>query len=220
MDYDIIGITVFCKNTDYIPICLGSFRGYYDIPLIIIDNSENDQCTKGLIKYNKEDNKSRLIINEKNLGHGAGLIQGIKYVDTRYVLIFDSDVKFINKNLIPDMLSLMDEDKYGIGFTMWTLKCGGTASPWKIDESRPKDAIKYLHPFCALLSMKMYKKYPPFNQKRSAPTIDAMVAINNEGLENKLIIHLPGSSYKNCKYWQHTSGASRIIINKIKKSKR
>lgn len=199
MDFDVTGLTVYYRtDIKYIE----SFKKIYsDVPLIIVDNSADERYAEILKRINAD-----IIVNEKNLGHSGGLSGGIKKVKTKYVLIFDSDVEFINYDLIPDMLKLIGNN-YGVGFTVW-LKNGLTLS------KKENGAIRYLHPFCALISIEMYNKFVPFpiynkaNKYHGAPMLDPIVSLNNDNL----LVHLPDSQYTKCKYWNHVSGATRIFI--------
>ena len=221
MASDITAITVYYKRKEYIKRYLSTFLSLFpDIAVIVVDNSpRDDECARKLYDMWQE-KKIELLVNHGNLGHGKSLYLAMDLIKTKYVLIFDSDVEFINTNLIKDMMNLMDEEKYGIGYTTWAWPNGGSAAPYYTHLPRPSGAIKYLHPVCALLSVKTYYKFPPFEYSKyegGAPMIAAMRKINELGLEDNLLTHLPRSGYTRCKYWNHLSGGTRILINQERK---
>jgi len=222
MEYDVTGITTFCMNDKFVNISLGSFFCLYpQTHVVVVDNSEKDHLCAKLLRDLSDDGAIELIANNTNLGHGKGLLQGMERVKTKYALIFDSDVYFKNGDLIPDMINLMDKDAYGVGFVMWHGNMGQTVRPHIITEPRPKDAMKYLHPFCMLLSVEQYKKWPEFdsfiyerNKTHGAPMMTPMRSIYDAGKED-IIKHLPKTHYVRCKYWNHTSGGSRMALREL-----
>lgn len=223
MDYDVTGITTFCMNDKFIKSSLNTFRGLYPkIQVVVVDNSPSDHVCAKMLKSMYENSEIDLIANGENLGHGKGLTQAMERVKTKYVLVFDSDVEFININLLPDMFSLMAHDTYGVGFVMWLGYDGSGVHPWRIQSPRQKGAMKYLHPFCALLSIEQYKKFKPFdtyvpkrNRVHGAPMTSPMQSIHDSG-KDYVIKYLPDSRYTKCKYWNHTSGGVRMILRERK----
>jgi len=116
------------------------------------------------------------------------------------------------------MLSLMDKGTYGVGFVMWHGYNGNTSRPHKLSEERPEGAMKYLHPFCALISMEKYGLYAPLdgwiiksNKPHGSPMMSPMRSIYEAGKEHMVKL-LPESAYVKCKYWHHTSGGARLIL--------
>jgi GT2 family glycosyltransferase len=223
MDYkEISAITTFCMNEEYIKKSLATFLDTYpEIIPIVVDNSDEGSSCDRILNNLWAYGQIRLISNGNNLGHGYGLTQGMEKVKTKYVLIFDSDVIFFNRDLIPDMMAMMDSDTYGVGFVMWLGIDGDPVRPHHIHEERPKNSMKYLHPFCALISVEQYKQYKPFdtfvvkhNKTHGSPMLSAMRSIYNAGDEYK-IKKLPDSSYTKCKYWNHMSGGARIVLRKM-----
>ena len=223
MEFDVTGITTFCMNDKYVQSSLGTLKGLYpNIPIVVADNSwKGDNCTRLLIDM-ADTGAIELIVNGDNLGHGRGLTQCLEKVKTKYVLMFDSDVEFINIDLLPDMFALMDDNTYGVGFVMWHGYNGETMRPCHLQEERPENSIKYLHPFCSLISMEKYGLYAPLdimtekNKAHGAPMMSPMRDIYDAGKEHIIKI-LPESTYTKCKYWNHTSGGARIVLRKMGK---
>ena len=225
MEFDITGITTFCMNDKYVHSSLDTLKGLYPtIPIVVTDNSYPGHiCTK-LLQDVADTGKIELIVNGENKGNGQGLTQALERVKTKYVLMFDSDVEFINIDLLRDMFALMDKDRYGVGFVMWHGINGETARPLHLHEERPKESMKYLHPFCALVSMENYGLYTPIstytspgkNKAHGAPMMGPMRNIYDTGNEHA-VKFLPESAYVRCKYWNHTSGGARIALRELAK---
>jgi len=222
MEYDVTAVTVFCMNDEYIKICLSSFMDLYPkVRTIVVDNSSPDHACANILRNLWSYGQITLIENGENLGHGTGLIQGIEKVKTKYVLLFDSDVHFKTDELLPDMLALMDEDTYGVGYTMWHGYGGRHVRPHSVHEPQPEGSMRFMHPVCALISMEQYVKWPPIDslcaggsKHHGAPTSSIMEAIDKAKMGH-IIKHLPESAYVDCKYWHHTSGGVRLALRKI-----
>jgi hypothetical protein len=147
--------------------CVKSIRQFYEIPIIVIDGSseEKHQVMRDMIDGTKNLEVCRF---EHNIFHGPGLKLGMERTTTRYALLMDSDATMIKKGFLELCAKRMDEYTYGAGLVM-ELKFG----------------IKYLHPYCCLLNMRVASKYsPPINH--GAPMIRIMKEIK-EKKENKLV---------------------------------
>jgi hypothetical protein len=89
----ITAITTVCKTIHYAELSIGAFRKYYpEIPLIVVDNSEGDECSRFLRDYLGGDPYSSLIQTPFNIGHGPGMNRG--------------------------MFALMTPETYGVGYCM------------------------------------------------------------------------------------------------------
>ena len=157
-------------------------------------------------------------MNEKNVGHGRALLEGIKHIKTPYMFLFDSDTQVLKKELLYKMRELITPDIYAVGFMVWSDRGGGTMRQHDVTLPRPAGGVKYLHPFCALISMKMYYEFPPFddtyfahNPSWGAPLIPAMREITDQHREDELLIHLPGLTYCGNEDVKHYRGLNRII---------
>jgi len=222
MAFDITGITTFCRNDEYVDICLGTLTDLYPwLRVIVVDNSPLDHVCAEKLRDIERQGKIELIANGKNLGHGPGLALALEEVKTSFVLMFDSDVEFINKDLLQDMMRQMGNGTYGTGFVMWHGVDGCPRRPFNLHEERPPNSLKYLHPFCALISMHEYKNYAPIdtfieshNIAHGSPMTSPMEDIHRRGHEYKIKL-LPGSHYTRSEYWNHTSGAVRIILRDL-----
>ena len=109
---DITALTVTYNTKDVFEKTYNSFKKHYpDIPLIVIDGSpEGSECyeyVKGL--------DCRKIQFGWNVGHGRGMDIGINLAETKYVVIFDSDIEII-KPPIEDMMKLFKKDTFGVGW--------------------------------------------------------------------------------------------------------
>ena len=217
---NITGLVVLCRCEELIPFSILPMREIYpEVNLIVVDNSCGDICTKQIEELAENDSGIQLIISKTNIGHGRGLLTGIKYVETPYVYIFDSDTGMIQRGLLEQMLEAIQPDKYGVGFSVWADKGGGTATPWNVKKPRPKGAIKYMHPFCSLISMKRYNEFEPAdssfrtgNTCWGAPFITMMNSLHDAGRED-LLVDLPGLTYGGNIFVKHQKGGNRILVS-------
>jgi glycosyltransferase involved in cell wall biosynthesis len=203
----VTGLTVFYKTPHLIDLSLKSFRRFYpDVKLIIVDQSGGDDCTESLRGFVKNDKYSDLIELDRNYGHGPGLNRGIKYIQTPYVYIFDSDSEMIRADMLEKMLELTNPNVYGVGWSRKTTRGGSHRDGANYDDPV---VVKYLHPLACLISMKMYKKFRPF-RSGGAPFCEAMSDIKDTGRWDELIVDFPviGSRGQPV-YIRHGSGHTR-----------
>jgi len=79
-----------------------------DKELIIFDDYSTDGCRELLIELNKKYN-FKLLLHEKNLGKGRGVIEASKYATGEYFIVEDSDLE-LNPSDIVKMLKIIEED--------------------------------------------------------------------------------------------------------------
>jgi len=132
-----------------------------------------------------------------NIGHGRGMHFALKRVQTRFALIFDSDIVFI-KSPVEQMLAMMETDTYGVGYTEKTAYDGFEygAKP----EHRGKPFMYMLHPFFQLIQVSQYFKFAPYCH-HGAPCFKAALDIHKKGLTNKIIKVFPGLGHTAGKGW-------------------
>ena len=87
--------------------------------LIIVDDGSSDGTQLVLKKYKKFINK--LIIHKKNLGKGAAIISGQKYVKGKYVGIQDADLEYDPRDL-KKIINEMDKKKFKVMYGSRVLK--------------------------------------------------------------------------------------------------
>ncbi len=207
MDRIVTGITVFYKTTDLIWISIGSFRKFYPtLPLIVVDNSGGDDCTATLESFQRQDPNMTLIKVDRNIGHGLGLRRALKYVQTPYVYVFDSDVEILRETLLEEMLEKMQPGVYGTGYIRLCTSGGQQKNDGDLNDP---DIVRYMHPLSCMISMKMYKKFRPPNTG-GAPFADIMTDLKKAGLTNTALVHFPVLPHGH--YIKHHGGITRAMM--------
>jgi len=193
---EVTGLTVCWNTKNLIEKALRSVRNFHpDMKIVVIDgSSRHDLCYQYLDQLVRIDTNLTVDHVNRNIGHGKGLHRGIEKIRTRYALIFDSDIVMV-QSPVTDMLAMMEEDTYGVGYTEITGYDGFEYGVHPIhNRHRP---VKYLHPYFQLLQIREYKKYKPYIH-HGAPCIAAMLDLHLRGLSDKVIKEFPGLG--------HTSG--------------
>jgi len=217
---DITAVTVVCNTRVIFSKMYTAFRFHHPtMRLIIIDNSDRTNDCSGYVRRLGSNNT---IVKQygRNLGHGRGLNNGISFVRTPLALIMDSDTVMI-KSPLPEMLNLMDEETYGVGWIYNVGKDGYDFGTFK----HHKTPIPYLHPYFALLSVSEFYKYPPFVH-HGAPFFKTMVDIYKKGLSDKILKRFDGLTGhtsgqginwigKPSEYIQHDFGGTRKEMKKL-----
>lgn len=167
--YDITAIMVAYKTPDLVKVAYESFRKFYPtVPLIIVDNSEEDECTRYIVSLKQTDDHLTIIAPEKNIGHGNGLHVGIQAARTKLCYVFDTDTEMYTDGILEGMLELVDGKTYGVGLLVKIDKRGNL-----ID-----DGIDYLTIATAIINKDVYLCYSPLFE-HGAPLLHAMVEIEN-----------------------------------------
>jgi GT2 family glycosyltransferase len=189
--------------------------------MIIIDNSDLRNECKAYLKTLRNTYTTIISLNQ-NIGHGRGMDRAIKMAKTPLVLIMDSDTMML-KSPVEEMLELMDEDTYGVG---WIYETGHDGYDFGAFPHH-KDPIPYLHPYFALINVEQYKKFHPFIH-HGAPAFKAMLDIYNAGLSGKILKSFPGLTGHTSgrgtnwtgtpnKYIRHDFGGTRMIMKKLRR---
>ena len=78
---------------DYLDECLNSVlnQSFRDLELICIDDGSSDTSRLILDKYQKQDKRVNVIVNEQNIGLGATRNKGIMCATGEYILFLDGD---------------------------------------------------------------------------------------------------------------------------------
>jgi hypothetical protein len=197
IDSGVTGLCVSHNTKELLETAINSIRKFHpNMKLIIIDGSdETDECYKYIC--NLPDKNIRIFHLQENIGHGRGLCVGIEYVETPYMLIFDSDIEML-KSPVQAMLDMMDENTYGIGYTEKTAFDGHEWGSKPIHKSQ--GWMKYLHPYFCLIQKKEYLKYEPFCH-HGAPAVNTMLDIYNQGLSEVAIKEFEGLGHSSGKGW-------------------
>jgi glycosyltransferase involved in cell wall biosynthesis len=173
---NITALTVSYNTKDVLQKTIESFREYYDIPLIVIDGSpEGSEC----YEYVK-DLDCRKVQFGWNVGHGRGMDIGINLAETKYVVIFDSDIEII-KPPIEDMMKLFKEDTFGVGWLY-------DVQPFEVygvNLSRWGD-MPCMVPFFHIINRYNYMKFLPYIHS-GAPCVLTMCDIFDKRCEDTMI---------------------------------
>lgn len=94
---------------DYLIDCLNSIRQLeteVEVKTVVIDNASRDTSIE---KAKEKFPQFEYILNDKNLGFGAGNNIGLRQVETEYVLLLNPDTQ-LEKGVIPFLLKFMDDN--------------------------------------------------------------------------------------------------------------
>lgn len=194
---EITALTVSHNTKELLKTAVESFRKFHpDMKLIIVDGSDSvDPC----FDYVQEivSDLTEVYRMGYNIGHGHGMDFGIRKIETRYALIFDSDVEFI-KSPVSRMLEMMDDDTYGVGYLEKSAYDGFEygAKP----EHRGRPSMMMLHPFFHLIQVSEYFKYHPYVH-HGAPCFKTALDIHRRGLTSRIIKSFPELGHTSGKGW-------------------
>jgi len=202
---DITGVVV-CSNTyDLMKRAFESVRRFHPLLKIIIIDGSDPQNPCYQYVCNLASNITTVAVYRYNIGHGRGMAAGLEMVQTRFALVFDSDIVMI-KSPVLEMLAMMEPDTYGVGaFDYVDVRGFGKnnhSMEWR------KAATKYLHPYFQLINVDIYRQYPPYVHHGS-PCIHTMNAIKREGLSDRILKEFPGASIYGSEYIQHDTSGTR-----------
>ena len=132
-----------------------------------------------------------------NIGHGRGMDAGIHMIETRYGMIFDSDIVML-KSPVEKMLAMFEDDTYGVGYIEKTAMDGFEygAKP----EHRGKEYMYMLHPYFHILQIRRYFDFHPYVH-HGAPCFKAARDIHRRGLTDKIIKEFPGLGHTSGRGW-------------------
>ena len=94
--------------------CLDSIFNYaqnIDYEIIVIDNASNDASQKFLSQIQNQNDKIKIIFNEKNLGFARAVNQGTKIASGKYVLLLNPDTE-IKKNTLENIIEWMGKNPH------------------------------------------------------------------------------------------------------------
>lgn len=188
------GLCVTYNTKGLIERSYNSVRKFHpDLPILIIDGSDkSNECYKYLDSIKSE--VTEVIHTDYNIGHGKGMDLGIRKIKSDLAFIFDSDIVML-KSPLSEMLSMMDSKTYGVG---WIYTVGEDGFDYGTPGRNQLKPVPYLHPYCHLLNISMYKQFKPYCH-HGAPSYKAMLDIYEKGLSNKILKSFPGLT-------GHTSG--------------
>ena len=95
-------------------------------------------------------------MNEKNVGHGPALNQGIRLAKTRYVFLYDSDASLTRAGLLEAMLAEFAKKPkklYAVGWLRKVDKFSGV--------STTRGGMSYIHPHAAIIDREKFLQLTP-----------------------------------------------------------
>lgn len=214
---DITAITVCCNTRDLMRKMYENFRKYHSLmKMIVIDCSDKGNvCQKYLDQICSE--QTTVYRFNKNVGHGRGLNFGIARATTPYVVIMDTDT-LILKSPLREMMNLMDKETYGVG---WVTEIGRDGYDFGTFKTQT-EAIKYLHPYFALINVEQFRRYVPFCH-HGAPWYKTAVQMHDRKESWRLKNFLTGHTSGHGANWtgtpsewvQHDFGGTRIALRRM-----
>lgn len=193
------------KTKDLIQLCVESvLRFYPDIPILIVDGESNDDSTL-YCKWMELTNPNIRVWERKNTtgkhsSHGDTMHEAItKYVDTKYVLIMDSDTIMDRGGCVEGMIEQMQQNQniFATGTLMLVSKSNEAVGEPK-DEN---DVLRYSHPSCSIMRVDIYNRINAPFCNHGSPSHFTMRVAQEFGYEvayypiHLYVSHLSGSSW-------------------------
>lgn len=113
MEKKVTFVLTSCNRPKLLEITLKSFFKYNTYPLakvIIIDDSGIKNCIDNCLKYIPENIESKIIYNEKNLGHAKSIDIAYSFVNTEYIFHCEDDWEFYDSGFIEKSLKILESN--------------------------------------------------------------------------------------------------------------
>ena len=199
-----------CSNTlALVKGAYESFRRFHpDVKMIIIDGSDvTDPCYSYVIGLASE--VTKVVCYGYNIGHGRGMDAAIRMVDTRFALIFDSDIVML-KSPVQIMMDMFEENTYGVGYVE---KTGFDGYEYGAKANHRREGFMYMmHPFFHMIQVSEYFKYHPYVH-HGAPCFKTALDIHRRGLTDTVIKILPGLGHTHGKGWSWSSVPGEWVLH-------
>ena len=198
---EVTGITVCYNTKGLMQRAYDSVRKFYpEMKMIIIDNSDRIDSCAVYVESLRKNELNQVIVPGRNIGHGPGMNLALQRCETKYALIFDSDIK-LDRDCLPQMLELINDDIFGVGKIVHVSMDGNNGRPKYTNAkamkyyayySKPRRnfTFPYLHPFFQLVNVEKYKLQKPYVH-HGAPCLKTMLDIYTRRLSNKLLVDFP-----------------------------
>jgi hypothetical protein len=206
---DVTGLVVCSNTVKIIQTAYESVRRFHpDMKIVIVDGSDpRDECYRYVSSLASDITK--VFVCGYNIGHGRGMDAGIRKVETRFALIFDSDITMI-KSPVEQMLAMMEPDTYGVGYLEKTGLDGYEYGVIPSHEGQP--FMMMLHPYFHLVQVSEYFKYHPYVH-HGAPCYKAAKEIYLRGLNDKIIKEFPGLGHSSGHGWNWIGGPREYVLH-------
>lgn len=188
------------KTKSLIQLCLESLLQFYpDIPIVVMDGQSDDDSLLYL-KWMAITNSNISVQSTDTRSHGLAMDEAItKYINTKYVLLMDSDTIVHRGGWIDRILSLFQDNPrlFACGTLMEVSRenqgCG--------DPHNENDILKYAHPSCSICDVEKYKQLPSFTD-HGAPCWATMAMAAEKGWDvigypiEHYVMHNCGSTWQ------------------------
>lgn len=186
------------KTKDLITLCLESLLNYYpDVNVLVVDGDSQDDSSLYL-KFKSTLYPNVQLWDRKGVNsHGVTMDEAIKSrIQTKYVLLMDSDVIMIRPGMIEGMIVDMELGFYATGALMRVTRENYAIGLPKNED----DVLEYIHPSTGMYDVEKYKKMSPFVD-HGAPCVYNMIDAADMGYgvcyfpTDKYVAHLSGASW-------------------------
>lgn len=160
MQNSITVITVNFKTPSLIADCIMTFRRFYDLPYIVVDNGGCQESIEAIKTFDVT-----LIENERNIGHGPAINKAMAEVITPYAFLLDSDTRTDRRGFLENMLQLFEENS--------SLFAAGMLRHVNNNGVRAKEGTPYIHPYACMIDVDKFRQVRPFTN-RGAPALHTM----------------------------------------------
>ncbi|MBD0291339.1 MAG: glycosyltransferase family 2 protein [Thermoleophilia bacterium] len=163
---DLTAIVVNFRTLDETRRCLATLRDAYpSLRVLVIDNGSRDASTDFLRAHAGEDERLRVIFNEKNIFHGPALDQGMREAESALVFLLDSDCEILSGGFLEPLVDAFSHDPllYALGKRGYTNRYGYGPI------SERERWTYYVHPFAAVFDRAKYFTLPPFVHHGAPP---------------------------------------------------
>lgn len=145
---------------------------YPKIPIILIDNGSKDESTVYCRMVGEMHSNITSILNDRNIGHGPALTQGIWLAKTPYVFLYDSDASLKRAGLLEAMLAEFAKNPkklYAIGWLRHVDKWSGVPMG--------KEGMLYVHPHAAMIDRTKFLELEPMESSGAPCTANMRAAL-------------------------------------------
>lgn len=188
------------KTPDVTKLCLESLlRWYPTIKVLIVDGDSKDESSVYLaMKQALHPNIRVHTLTIDRHSHGEIMDYALReLIDTRYVVLMDSDVITLTNGWVEEMIAWLGTDNaYAIG----TLMTQGIKAEGCGPADSEEDQVRYAHPSLSMINREIYLTLEPFKD-HGAPCITNMVDAKEKGYVvmdydvERVSLHLSGSSW-------------------------
>lgn len=193
-------LTVHYQTLDLLERLVKSAEQFYPgMRVIVVDGSNEEPFITEVRELSNQHPTMSVCQLGHNIGHGIGIVHGLKHVEKPYVFVMDSDDYFIGLGLFDRLMQEMKPDTYGVGRV------------YKLQRNMLNNItdrkMYYLHPSGMLLNMENVYKYK-LPTDHGAPMIKPMQDIQDKGVDRTAIIDIGRELYTEymCRTKRGTTG--------------